>query len=51
MLNDSSQRAIPRRLPLKVKPIGIGRKEDALTILGLIKIELTVYGAANHHDT
>jgi hypothetical protein len=31
--------------------MGIGRKEDALTTLGLIKIQLTVNGAAIHHDT
>jgi hypothetical protein len=38
-------------LILKVKPMGIGRKEGALTRIGFIKIKLTVYGAAIHHDT
>jgi hypothetical protein len=31
--------------------MGIGRKEDELTTLALIKIKLAEYGAAIHHDT
>jgi hypothetical protein len=38
-------------LLLKVKPMGIGRKEDALTMIGLIKTKMTVYDAAVYHDT